>query len=130
MLTKLLIKILKNKKTTLEDRQLILETLLESITVVPITDIVTFDNNGTLLLSGKTLNIDQAIALRESAIALQKNQFYKVIKEQIAMEAIKIGVHKGNTLEQIMFPKAALWIQQQEMELIAKMTLLNDEKEV
>ena len=130
MLTKILIKLLKSKKTSSEDRALILNTLLERINALPIADIISYDLNGTLLVNGKSLSVDQAISLKESAVALQKNQFYRIIKEQIAFNAISIGIHKGNTLEQILFSKSALWIQQQEMELISKISGQNIENEV
>lgn len=119
---KLLLKLLKNKRIKSSDKELIYQALLEKIIILPIKDLITFDSDGTIKINGKGLETEQAINLRESAVALDKNWAYRVIKEQIAFEAIKIGIHKGNTLEQIIFPKAALWIQQQEIELINRLS--------
>lgn len=119
---KLLLKLLKSKKINSEERSLILIFLLEKVNTLPIKDILTYELDGTIKVNDKNLSLEQAISLRESAVALQANQCYRLIKEQIAYEAIKIGIHMGNTLEQIIFPKAALWIQAQEIELIAKLS--------
>lgn len=118
---KLLLWILRHKKISLEDRDLILNSLLTSIHALPTDDVITFGTNGTVRVGNKELAADQAIALREGAVNLGKNWTYKVLKEQIAFDAITIGVHKANTPDQAVFCKAALWIQQREKELISKL---------
>lgn len=127
---KLLLKLLKSKKTNSEERSLILSFLLEKVNILPIKDIITYELDGTVKVNDKNLSLEQAISLRESAVALQANQCYRLIKEQIAYEAIKIGIHMGNTLEQIIFPKAALWIQTQEIELISKIVGQIEDKNI
>lgn len=127
---KLLLKLLKSKKINSEDRSLILNFLLEKVNALPIKDVITYDLDGTVRVNDNNLTLEQAISLRESAVALQANQCYRLIKEQIAYESIKIGIHMGNTLEQIIFPKAALWVQAQEIELISKIVGQVEEKSI
>lgn len=122
--------LLKQRNLKPLNRALILNYLLESVNVIPIKDIITYDLDGTVKVNDKNLTLEQAISLRESAVALQSNQCYRLIKEQIAYESIKIGIHMGNTLEQIIFPKAALWIQAQEIELISKIVGQVEEKSI
>lgn len=129
MLTKILIKLLKSK-ISLKDKELILNTLLERINALPIRDLIIFDVAGTLKINDRTLDIDQAIVFKETVLALKNNSAYKIIKEQIAFEAIKIGIHKGNTLDQIMFSKAALWIQAEEIRLITQLSGQNEENQL
>lgn len=124
---KLLLKLYKSKKTTAQDRAVILNALLEKINGFPITDILTYQDN-RIKINGKQLDIEQSIAFKEAAIALDKNWFYKVIKEQIAYEAINIGVHKGQTNDQLVFSKAVLWIQEREKELTGRFSELFDKE--
>lgn len=83
---------------------------------------MTYDLDGTLLINGKKLETEQAIAFKESCIGLQNSLAYKVIKEQVAYEAVKMGVFSSVTVEQLILGKAALWVQQQEQNLITKIT--------
>lgn len=95
--------------------------LLERVNTLPIKDIITYDLSGTVRVNGKELTPEQAILLREGAVSLEKNWTYRLIKEQIAYEAIKMGVHSSITMDMILFSKAALWIQQQELKLISEL---------
>jgi len=118
---------LKRKKVDPENKALILNALLEHISALPIKDIVTYDVNGTVQLNGEALEPSQLIRLKDGAEALRNNPTYKVIKDQIAYEAIKFGVHSSTTLDMVLFGKAALWIQQQEKSLIAKLSGFTDD---
>lgn len=115
---KILLWILKNRNLNQKDHKLVINYLASSINSLPIKDVITFDIDGTVRINGKNLSLEQSIVFRESIVSLKENWAYKVIREQTAFEAIKIGIHTGNTLEQILFPKAVLWMQAQEVELI------------
>lgn len=119
---RLLLWLFRSKRLKTEDRALILNFLLESVGALPINDIITFDPSGTVLIKGKELTTEQAIELREGAVSLQKNWAYRVIKEQIAYEAVKYGVHSSLTFDMLIFSKSALWIQQHEAKLISDLT--------
>lgn len=89
---------------------------------LPVKDIVTYDVQGTLQVNGKVLDTEQAIQIREGAVALERNWTYKLIKDQIAYEAIKMGVHSSLSMEMILMSKAAIWLQEQEKKLISDLS--------
>ncbi len=124
---KFLLKLFQSQKLKPQNRVLILNALLKHLNALPIADLIQFDLNGTVKINGKDLSTEQVISLRESAVNIQKNWFYKVLKEQLAYEAIKIGIYSAQTTEQLVFSKAILWIQARENELITKLSGQSDE---
>lgn len=98
-----------------------LNALLEAVHALPVKDIISFDQQGTLQVQGKKLDTEQAIAMQSAIAALKNNMAYRLIKEQIAFEAVKYGVHSSLTFDMLYMSKAALWIQQQEINLISKL---------
>lgn len=118
MLAKLVIWLLRRNKFKGEDKARVINSLLENIDALPIADIISFDLQGTILVKGKPLEPEQAMSIREGAVALNRNQARKLIREQIAFEAIKMGVHSSLNLDMVLFSKAALWLQQQEDRII------------
>lgn len=115
---RLLLRLLKNQRLNNESRSLILNFFLESIQVLPIRDTITFDDMGTVKINSKFLTLEKALQLREGAVNLQKNWTYRLIKDQVAYNAIKMGVHSSLTFEQLILSKASLWVAQQEALLI------------
>lgn len=122
MIVKLALRLLKNKRLKEEDKLLILNALLERISAIPIKSIITFDKDGTLNINGKTLTVEQTIAVKEGANSIKLNHTYKLIKDQIAFEAIKMGIHSSLSLDMVIFCKAALWLQQEEQKLIERLS--------
>lgn len=127
---KLLLWFLKQRKLSQQSKIEIINYLLTSVNALPIKDIIDFTPDGSLKINGKILEPQQAIQLRESLIALNKNWSRQIINEQITFEAIKRGVHLGQSLDTIMFSKAALWLIAQENELITKIIGQTEEKSV
>jgi hypothetical protein len=115
----------RKTKTSAEQRALILNFLLEKINALPLKDIISYNNDKTIQVAGKSLTPEQAIMLRESAIALKNSWFYRVMKEQIAFEATKMGINNSLDMGGVLFAKAAIWIQQQEINLIKDLTEIN-----
>lgn len=105
-----------------KNRALILNYLLENVQALPFKDIIEYDLDGTIKIGGNHLTPEQVVRFKSSADSLKNNWTYQVIKEQMAFEAIKIGIHSSNTTEQLLFAKAVLWIQQREIELIKKLS--------
>lgn len=121
LLLRLVLWLLRNNRLKPEARALVMNTLLESVQALPIADLIAFDLQGTVQVRGKKLDTEQAMVIREGAVSLEKNPTYRLIKEQIAFEAVKMGVHSSLTLDMVLFAKAALWIQQQEIKLIGEL---------
>jgi hypothetical protein len=101
---------------------LILNYLLEEVGATPFKDILTYDLDGTVHVAGKKLTSEQLIQLREGAVALENNWTYRVIKEQLAYEAVKYGIHSSLTTDMLLLSKSALWIQEQEKRLIKELS--------
>lgn len=104
--------------------------MLEKVQALPIKDCLEFDLQNTVKVNGKDLNADESIQFREGAMSLGKNWTYRTIKEQLAFEAIKIGIHSSQNTEQLLFSKAVLWVQQREMELITKLSGQSEENDL
>lgn len=96
-----------------DDKTRIITALLENIDALPIRDAITFDADGTILIRGKKLEIEQIQNLKTGVVILKDNFARKLIEEQLLYECSKMGLHQGLTPEQIQFSKAAIWVLQQ-----------------
>jgi len=96
--------------------------LLTSIHSLPTRAIITV-NEGKLFIRGVPLELEKAIALRDSANAVLNNPAYKAVHDQVLYQAVSLGVHQAQTTEQVQFAKAAIWYGQQEVELLKTLTL-------
>lgn len=123
MTTKEILEYLKSEKITGEDKTLIISALLENIDALPIREVVSFDEHGTLQINGRQLAPEQMVAFRESAQVLKDNFSRKILNEQVTHLAVKKAIHEGLNPEMIMFGKAALWTQQEMEKLLAVITL-------
>ncbi len=124
---KILLKLFKNKRLKTEDRLLILNVLLDQVEALPIGEIITHNLDGTMQINGKALSMEQAIQLKEGAISLQNNWFYKVLMEQVTWEAVKFGVHSSLSIESILFSKAAIWLINQQKDLTDKISQIDSQ---
>jgi hypothetical protein len=118
MLSQIICKILKWKKLKGEDKTRIITALLDNIDALPIRDAITFDADGTILIRGKKLEIEQIQNLKTGVAVLKDNFARKLIQEQLLYEANKIGLHQGLTPEMIQFSKAVVWVLENEEKLI------------
>jgi len=113
LLTKIIIWALKTTKITGEDKARITTALLNNIDALPIRDAISFDADGTILIRGKKLELEQIQNLKTGASVLKDNFARKLIEEQLLYECSKIGLHQGVNTEQIVFSKACVWCLQQ-----------------
>lgn len=107
------------KRDLSEKMKLKLSTLLlENFHALPFRDIITVNEKGVLLVSGRQLDIEQTISLRESASGALQSVALKLINDQVLFNAVSLGVHKVERPEQMMFSRAAIWWGQQQHELL------------
>ncbi len=118
IVTKLTIWALKSKSLSGIQKTKVTNELLRNIGAIPLHDVITYDSQGSLIIQGRKIEFEQAEALMMNLEALKNNNARKLIKEQVAFEAIKLGLHQGETPEKILFAKAALWYAEQEQKLI------------
>lgn len=113
---------LRKKPLSPANQLLILNYLLEEVGALPFQDLITYNEQNTMCIAGKPITMEQAQALKTGADSLEKNFAYRTIKEQLAFQAIKFGVHSSVTLDMLILGKAALWIQEREKEWIDKLS--------
>ena len=122
ILTNLIVWAMRNTRFSLEDRTKCVTALLDKLNFVPYKDIIERDDVGKTVINGRVLDLEMARQIRESAKALLDNQCRKIVKDQVAFKAVNIGVHNGDTPDKIIWSRVALWIYQQEEELLEKLS--------
>lgn len=120
-ITSLFCFLLGNSKLSLENKTKLVACLLNKLQAIPASDIIKTNEQGKIEVNGRELDMDGLKILREGAILLLDSPTRKFVKEQIMFEAVKIGVHFGDTPERVIFSKAAIWQLEQEEEFIKKL---------
>lgn len=117
IVTKLTVFALRHKKLNTEQKNECVNALLDNLHALPIRSIISYNEQGTLLVNGKQVELEIAQRLREGAKRMLDNPARMIVRDQVAWLAVNVGIHQGNTLEQIMFAKTALWNGQEEDKL-------------
>lgn len=112
--TKIALIILKRKDLPLEDKTALSTALLENFDIRQFTDVLKIDEQGNVLVNGKSVDMELARKMRESAKYTLDSTVRKLVRDQVDILAINLGVHNGDTLEKVLFSRAALWVHQQE----------------
>lgn len=115
--TRITCALLRGASLSIQDRTLLTVVLLDKLGFIPASDIIEIDETNGIKIAGKKISVEQAIVLRESARKVLAEPAWKVVHDQITFEAVKIGVHRGESPEQVYFSKVALWWKLQEMKL-------------
>lgn len=118
IIAKITVRALRSKRLEAEDRAKCLAALLDNLQAIPIRGVITFNQQGTIAINGRPLEPEQAKLFAESARAMLDSFARKIIREQVAFQAVEMGVHQGLTPEMIVFAKAALWVMQEEQKLL------------
>lgn len=118
----LTVKALKSKTLSGQAKMKVTNALLDNVGSLPLKNSIVFDEMGTIMLNGKPLEVDTAIAFRESALALQDSFARKIVREQVRFLAIQMGIYQGLSPDTILFAKAALWYGEQEDKLLSQIT--------
>jgi hypothetical protein len=123
MLRKLTVKLtlflLQRADLSLADRNLLTTALLDRLGALPLRDIVKVTDDGSIVINDRALDFEKLGLLRDSARTILNNQAWRTIRDQVAFQAISIGIHKMETVEQSYFARAALWWKQQELLLLS-----------
>lgn len=105
----------------LQQRTRLVGAILESNNAVPLSDVITLDQDGTMVIENKRIDLDKAIQIRESARAVLENEARKYVQNQVASIAGKRGIAEGDTPEKLYFYRAALWWGRMEQEIYEKL---------
>ena len=110
-------KLLKNADLDIKDRIVLTNTLIDKLQI-PYKDIIKVEEDGRLTINDMNLDFESMKNLHEGAKHLLASKVRQLVRDQVMFRAVSLGVHKGNTNEEIYFSKAAIWNLQQEEELI------------
>lgn len=109
--------ILKRERFSLEETALFTSFILDKMGALPFRDIITTNEEGILLVRGRSLDIETARLLRDGARGFLDSPVRRFIYDQVLYEAVTLGVHKAEDAKQLVFSRAAIWFGQQEENL-------------
>lgn len=115
-LTKIIVWFLNNSKLSQENRIKLTNQIINKLGAFPLTEVITFGEDGTIFVEGRRLNVDAARKFREDAIYMVNSTLRKVVKEAVLFKAISMSVHNGDTPDKLIFGRSAIWNHQQEEE--------------
>jgi hypothetical protein len=113
VITRIVIGALRCAKLSKENKVACYNALIDNSRAVPFRDIIV-NKAGQIFVKGRPIDFSEQAALRESATFLLHNKARQLVHDQMTFMAINVGVHKAETLDQVLFSKAAIWFQQQE----------------
>lgn len=100
---------LENNELTQEQHLRLLGILNKKLNAFPISPVITITQDGGYLANGQKLTMGEVVKFRQGISALRDNWAFQLLGDQILFEAIKTGVHHGDTPSQMMFSKTAIW---------------------
>lgn len=113
---------LNSKTLSKEDRLRLMTAIIDKLNYIPIKDVIEFTPDGTVIVKGMKLDIDQAKVLKSGLDALQNNFAEKIIEEQLLFNAFKVGIHQSVAIEELMLMKAIIWLIQERAKLLTMLT--------
>ncbi len=113
-----LVKILLNKSLTYTQRNELSNIILDNLDALPIRGIINVNDEGEILINGRSLDLEKAIQIREASRVALENKALQIVTEQVIYTAIVNGINKAITPEQMTFNKAAVWFGQEQEKLL------------
>lgn len=120
MLKKIALKILKNASLSQEEHLELLNIVNRQLNSFPIGEVIQTTLDGATLANGQKLTIDEVVKFRQGVSSLRDNWAFQLLADQILFEAIKWGVHTGDSTDKIMFSKTAIYFIQKFREYIKR----------
>lgn len=110
--------LLRWSKLSIENRITLTNCILDKLQVIPTQDIVYQGEDGVLYVGGVAVDVESKIQMRDRATAALANSTLKVIRDQVAVRAVAMGIHNGDTTEKMYFGRAAIWYHGQLEEIL------------
>ncbi|MCK5605583.1 hypothetical protein KAR91_27060, partial [Candidatus Pacearchaeota archaeon] len=117
IVTRSVIWLMRNTKFSMENRNACTIALLDKLNAIPSHDIINVDATGQIYFNRKPVDADKMSQLRSQADDLINHPLRQLVREQVQFRAVKVGIHKGETAEQTLFARAAIWQADQEDEI-------------
>lgn len=103
---------LMRRPLTIGQRNQVVIHILGSLKAVPLSAIITTDEDGRLCIEGKPVDVELGRVLMNHARAAQENKALNLIRKQVQFEAFLGAAHKATTPEDLLFYRAAIWFGQ------------------
>lgn len=103
---------------SLHEMNLLSRGVLDSLSALPISDIITLNKDGSWTIQGRPADPEQIRVLRESARAELDNFAGKLVDQQVEYAAVVTGVHKAEDEKAMIFSRAAIWFSQNRRALL------------
>lgn len=118
MLSKIALKVLKNASLSQEEHLELLNIVNKQLNSFPIGEVIQTTLDGATLANGQKLTIDEVVKFRQGVSALRDNWAFQLLGDQILFDAIKWGIHNGDSTDRMMFSKTAIYFIQKFREYI------------
>ncbi len=122
-ITEKVIKQLQKSNLTTQDRTALVTAILDKLVAVPIQNVIVLTET-SIVINGKELDLEAYLSFKEGCANLKDNFARKVINEQLRYKATELGVHKAQTIDELLFSKAIIWAINEENILLEKLSTL------
>jgi hypothetical protein len=100
---------IENNELSQQEQIRLLGILTKQLNTFPLDNVIVTTPQGATLANGQEMSIEELVKFRQGISALQSNWAFQLLGDQILFEAIKWGVHNGDTTDRMMFSKTAIW---------------------
>lgn len=122
--------LLKSGNLSQEETNILLGVIVGELRATPFSAIIEFNDQQNLVIHGKPLSLQEAIALREHAIAALNNKALTLVLEQARYAALNHAAENANDITQLLFARAAIWLGKQQTLVLQMLAQRGDEPTV
>lgn len=122
--------ILNRVNLSIRDRSELFTAVLTKIVALPLRDIISYNDEGNLLVNGQALEMARALQLRDSAKGALENQAHKIAYEQILYKALEAAAFKTGNPDDLYFYRAAIWWGQEEVKILNVLAGYDQERDL
>lgn len=124
-------KLLASQRLSLEASSELTGAVLDKLYALPIKDAIKYDaHEGKLYIRSRPIDHETMQVLSRSARAVLDSQALKLVREQVAFQAVTTGIHKAERPEQLYFGRAAIWWGQQEESLLELLATMGESAQI
>lgn len=116
---------LSKARLSYEDRALLTNQILDSLAALPLHDIIYINEEGSLFIRGKAVEMEVAKKLRDSAGVALNSYALNLIRDQVLFEALNMGMIGMTRIEESVFSKAAVWWGQRQEKILVMLAQAN-----
>jgi hypothetical protein len=100
---------LLKKDLSLMNKTKLLNAILDKLSMLPLRRIIEVSENGSLIIKGKELDLEETNLLRESAKVALLNRAEQLVEDETLYTAYSFGVNGSKCFDDIYASKMAIW---------------------